>query len=293
MQRTTLAQPTTLSGIGLFSAQPTTLTLRPARAHTGIVFHIGSPTNPITIPAHIDHLSNHPVHPAFASLKPRCTSVGNDQLTIATIEHLLSAIVGLHITDLIIEIDSNTPHTEIPILDGSANDFVHAVIHAGLDQLPESIEPITITKPITIQDPDDEHAFIRIEPADRTSYSYTIDYPQPCIANTTVHWLADTPTYIELIAPARTFCLEHEANAMQAVGLFSHLDPSDMLVLADTGPINNTLRHPHECALHKLLDLIGDLALVGKPMRARVTANRSGHALAHAAARTIVDQHTN
>ncbi len=290
MQRKTINQPTTISGIGLFSALPSIITLCPAPAHIGIVFK----HNNQTIPAHIDHLSTLPVHPAFAQLKPRCTSVANDQSNIATIEHILSAITGMGITDIIIEIESESPHTEIPIFDGSAIEFVRAIEHAGINTLSESIAPLIITQPITIQDPSnqaDEHAFIRFEPADTLSYSYTLDYPQPEIQNATVHWNADQQNYIDLIAPARTFCLKHEADAMHNAGLFTHLKTSDMLVIAESGPLENTLRHKHECALHKLLDLIGDLALIGQPLRAKVTANRSGHALAHAAARTIVDQH--
>jgi len=283
MQRSTLKAPLHFSGKGLFSAQSCSITLRPSRDQRGIVFeHMGE-----QVPAHIDALSDIPVHPAFASMSPRCTGVGNDQINIATIEHLLSALCGLGISDALIEIKSASAHCEIPILDGSAIEFVHAINTSGIETLDTQIEPITICSPIIIEDGD---ASITIEPSERPSFAYTLDYPQPEITNTTVTWESDPTDYANRIAHARTFCLEHEAETMHNAGLFTHLSTSDMLVIAKDGPIDNTLRDPHECALHKLLDLIGDLSLVGRPLHTKVHAIKSGHRMAHQAARAIIDQ---
>lgn len=283
MQRSTLKAPLHFSGTGLFSAQPCSITIHPSHDQRGIVFeHMGQ-----RIPAHIDALSDRPVHPAFASMSPRCTGVGNGQINIATIEHLLSALCGLGISDALIEIESPNAHCEIPILDGSVIDFVHAINTCGIETLDTTIKPITITERIVIEDGD---ASITIEPGDQPSYAYTLDYPQHEIANATVAWNGDANDYAERIAHARTFCLEHEADAMHSAGLFTHLSTSDMLVIAKDGPIDNTLRDTHECALHKLLDLIGDLSLVGRPLHAKLHAIKSGHRMAHQAARAIIAQ---
>ncbi len=284
---TTLAHPVRLSGTGLFSAQPSTLTISPTTTGESGIFFVHNATQ---IPAHIDHLSALPVHPAFAQMSPRCTSVAAGAINIATIEHVLSALIGVGITDAKIEVESNHDHTEIPIMDGSSIDFVNAIISAGTKTLDTSIaptEPITISKTILIEQ---DGSSIIIEPAKSLSYTYTLEYDCPSIADTTVSWQGDPDEYINTIAPARTFCLEHEAQAMRAAGMFTHLTPKDMLVIGDNGPIENTLRHKHECAYHKLLDLIGDLSLVGRPMIAKVTAIKSGHSMAHRAARAIVDQ---
>ncbi|MFG0246993.1 MAG: UDP-3-O-acyl-N-acetylglucosamine deacetylase [Phycisphaerales bacterium JB052] len=282
MQRTTLTQPVTLEGTGLFSAIHTRMTIAPSD-HTGIVFDLMG----TRIPACIDALSLRPVHPVFAQLKPRCTSVGTDTHTIATIEHLMSALTGLGITDATITIESDEPDTEIPILDGSAKPFVDAIVDTGLQQLDEHIEPLIVQEPITVVDAD---ASITIEPSESPEYTYHIDYPNTPIGSARVTWSGDRDEYISHIAPARTFSLQHEAQQMQAAGLFTHLTTSDMLVIGPEGPIENAFRLPEECARHKLLDLIGDLALIGRPLLGRVTATRSGHALAHEAARALVAQ---
>lgn len=283
MQRTTLNGSVRVSGIGLFSAQPISLTLSPVLDQSGIVFkHQGA-----IIPAHINNLSDIPVHPAFAQMKHRCTSICAQSVNIATVEHVLSALAGLGITDALIDTNSDQPQCEIPIMDGSAFDFVNAIQSVGIQQLDTTINPITITQSILIEKGD---ASITIEPADSLSYSYTLEYDHNAITNATVDWDGDANEYINRIAPARTFCLEHEAAAMQSAGMFAHLNTKDMLVLSDAGPIENTLRHKHECALHKLLDLIGDLSLAGRPLCAKVTAIKSGHAMAHRAAAAIVEQ---
>lgn len=283
MQRTTLAQPVTLEGVGLFSAQHARITIAPSDSTRGIYFNI----NNQTIPAHIDALSSRPVHPVFAQLKPRCTSVGSQTNSVATIEHLLSALAGLNITDAMITVESQHPHAEIPIIDGSSKPFVDAILDAGIKTRDEKVNPMIVHKRIKVTDAD---ASIVIEPNDSPSYTYHLDYPSTPISSASVTWTGDQSDYISNIAPARTFSLEHEATQMQAAGLFTHLTPRDMLVIGSDGPIDNAYRLKDECARHKLLDLIGDLALVGAPLVAKVTATRSGHALAHEAARAILAQ---
>lgn len=283
MQRTTLAQPVTLEGIALFSAQHTRVTIAPGTNAQGIVFQIDDQT----IPAHIKALSLRPVHPVFAHLKPRCTSVGNATHSVATIEHILSALIGLGISDATISVENEHAHREIPIVDGSSKPFVDAIMNVGIETQAHPLAPIRVHETISVFDND---ASIVIEPSESPSYTYHLDYPNAPMSSASVSWSGDRDDYIEHIAPARTFSLEHEATQMHAAGLFTHLTTRDMLVIGPDGPIDNAYRLPDECARHKLLDLIGDLALVGAPLIAKISATRSGHALAHEAARAIVDQ---
>lgn len=290
IKRITLNDTIRISGFGLFTAQQTTLIIspkkNPSEHYSGIIFRCDG----VDIPSHIDNLSAIPVHRAFAQMKPRCTSVSCAHINIATIEHVLSALAGLGITDALIEVESTNPHCEIPIMDGSSLNFVNAIRAVGIHALDTEIKPITIAESISIIENDTS---ITIEPADSPSFSYALDYPNQSIPSATVTWDGDADDYIKHIAPARTFCLEHEADALSAAGLFDHLSTKDMLVIGESGPIENTYRHKNECAYHKLLDLIGDLSLVGRPLCAKITAIKSGHSMSHLAAAAIVKQDTN
>jgi UDP-3-O-acyl N-acetylglucosamine deacetylase len=282
VHRITLAQPTKpIAGVGLFSAQDAAVSILPGEPATGIVFTL----NGTSIPAHIDALSSRPAHPIFAQMKPRCSSVGAGSQVIATVEHVMSALTGMGITDAIIDVHAGSDHAEIPIADGSSKPFTDAIINAGTRELEATVDPIRVRQTIEVRDGD---ASIIIEPSDTVSYTYHIDYPNTAIGTASESWAGDRDEYINQVAPARTFSLEHEANQMHAAGLFTHLTPRDMLVIGEDGPIENVFRFENECARHKLLDLIGDLALVGAPLIAEVSATRSGHALAHDAARAIL-----
>jgi UDP-3-O-acyl-N-acetylglucosamine deacetylase len=293
MNRTTLKDSVRFQGVGLFSAQPSAVILSPNTNSTGLNLRFDG----TIIPVHIDSLSDIPVHPAFASMKPRCTSLqstaSQEHINIATVEHVLSALVGMGITDAMIDIHCDQLHCEIPILDGSSLDFARGIKDVGAVILPDTVEPITFTKTIRVEE---GNSSITIEPIshnDTPSYTYALDYTnqsgQSPIASATVTWKNDPQDYLDRVAIARTFSLKSEADAMHNAGLFTHLTTKDMLVISDSGPIDTSFRHPDECALHKLLDLIGDLSLIGRPIHAKITAQRSGHALAHRAARLMVD----
>lgn len=283
MNRVTVNAPVELTGVGLFSAAPATLTIAPADEAGGIVLTHDN----ARIPATVAHLSSRPVHPAFARMSPRCTCVGDEHATFFTIEHVMSALTGLGVTDALLALDAPQPHSEIPIMDGSALEFARMIQAIGLRQIPGAVEPVTLRERIVVESGD---ASITIEPSDAPRYAYTIDYPNDPIQTATVTWDGEPDAYFRDIAPARTFCVKREADLMRSAGLFTHLTTRDMLVIGEHGPIDNDYRLPDECARHKLLDLIGDLALVGGPLIASVTAVRSGHSLAHQAARRIVEQ---
>ncbi len=278
--QTTIGCPITIGSRTLFTDQHSDCTIAPAPAGSGITIEFDGER----AIAHIDTLSNEPAHPAFTSMKPRCTTIRVGDAPVFTVEHILSALTGLGIDNAHITLSAN----ELPIFDGSALPFARAIIESGIVELDEPAAPITVTQPIRVEDGD---SWIEIEPSDTPSYSYTIDYgPDSPVTPATVSWGSDPEDYLARVAPARTFSLEHEVSAMRGLGLFDHFTPRDLLVLSDSGPIDNALNHEHECALHKLLDLIGDLRLVGSPLIARVRAHKSGHALAHSAARAIIDQ---
>ncbi|MFG0306723.1 MAG: UDP-3-O-acyl-N-acetylglucosamine deacetylase [Phycisphaerales bacterium JB040] len=284
--RRTPASDARLEGRGLFTDQPAAVTIRPAETGAGLL--VARPgDDPIL--AHVSTLSSDAPHPAFQRLAPRCTALNLDSGPLFTVEHALSALVGLGVTDALIEADG----PELPILDGSALPYVHALLGAGLTDTDQPAHPLIVTEELTLAD--DRGGSVRVEPADDTAYTYHLDYgPAAPVPPARVSWDATPDDYAANIAPARTYALQSEAEQMQALGLFRHLTPRDMLVIAPPtpdhpgGPIDNAYRFPDEPARHKLLDLIGDLALVGRPIRARITARRSGHALHHQVARALV-----
>ncbi|MCW5755877.1 MAG: UDP-3-O-acyl-N-acetylglucosamine deacetylase [Phycisphaeraceae bacterium] len=275
--RITLRSEATLCGKGLFTGHEATIVFRPAN-HGLRMVRQGQ-----AIAVTCENLDSQPIHPAFAGLQARSTNLAARGQRTATVEHALSALSALGVTDCDIELTG----PEVPILDGSALPFVRAIEHAGLQPLGTGIEPISINKPIAIEQ---GNARITATPRDTPgwSISYTLDYgPDAPIAPQSARWDGSPQAYINAIAPARTFCLEHEAIALQQAGLFQGLSPADMLVIGPQGPIENAYRLDNEPAAHKLLDAIGDLALAARPIQADIACHRSGHALNHQMAKAL------
>ncbi|RMH11337.1 MAG: UDP-3-O-acyl-N-acetylglucosamine deacetylase [Planctomycetota bacterium] len=279
--RRTLARPVGVEGIGLFTESDVQLVIHPAQAGTGLRVRRG----PLEQAGTVDHVSAVPVHPAFATMPPRCTGIDlAPGACVHTIEHVFSALAGLGVTDAIVEI--NGP--EAPIDDGSSTVYVNAIANAGLCDLESSLPgPACPREPIIVGDP----GGVRVEmhPDDRLSMAYHLDYgPNSPITPQSARWDGSPETYQRAIAPARTYSLLDEVQAMTALGLFGRFSARDFLVIGSEGPIDNTFRFPDEPARHKLLDLIGDLALAGLPWpTVRVEAFGSGHALNHEAARAL------
>lgn len=277
--RRTIAAAVRIEGKGLFTDTPAAVVIEPAESGgvTVLLPGVGS------FSATVDHLDTRPAHPAFAAMPARLTSLSPapDAPPVHTVEHLLSALAGLGVTDAHLRIEGGEP----PIGDGSAWLFVGPILEAGLRELGGGVEPIVVRDRIEIaQGP----ASIVIEPAETPSFRYELDYgPDAPIPPQAAEWDGSPSTYAERIARARTFCLREEAEAMHAMGLFAGLTPRDMLVFGPDGPIDNALWVPDEPARHKLLDLIGDLSLAGRPVLGRVVARRSGHAMNHEAARRL------
>mgnify|MGYP002401331716 CR=1 FL=1 len=261
--------------------------IRPAESG-GIRFkRIDLPDQP-EIPAAIAALDPTPVHPAFARMPARCTTLGNGTARIALTEHVLGALRGLGVTDALIEVDG----PEMPIFDGSAGMFTIQIRAIGLADLPAPNTPLQLKDALRVRDGKGGEIAALPRESPGCSFTYHLDYgPNPALPPQSASWdaaAADAPEqFARQVAPARTFSLEEEARAMHKAGLFTHLDFADMLVLGPFGPIDNELRYDDEPARHKLLDLVGDLALAPKPFQADIIATRSGHALNHELARAL------
>lgn len=287
--RQTLTREVAIEGIGLFTEHAVRCVIKPRR-DAGIVFRrVDLPDSP-AIPAAVGALCATPVHPAFAQIPPRHTALANAdhaRAIVYTTEHILAALHAMGITDAAIDLDA----PELPIGDGSAQLFTNAIASVGLVPIDGTIQPLALTEPVGVSSPDGSATITAqpLKPGERPSYTYHLDYgPKAAVPAQTARWQGDPGAFCRDIAPARTFSLAAEAAQMQALGMFRSFTPRDLLVIdADGSPIDNAWRFADEAARHKLLDLIGDLALVGRPLAARITSTRGGHALNHAMARAL------
>lgn len=241
-----------------------------------------------------------PVIPALAQRvvqRPRRTVLAPDAahaaqgLPIETVEHLLSAAAGVGLTDADLLVNG----AEVPMLDGSALPFARALLEAGLARHegdpPPTPPPVRLRAEVRLEEHGPSNAgppaVVVAQPWHEPELvlTYNLDYgpgsPIPAQSFTWVHrWLApDAAGYLKEVAPARTFATAAEADRFRAQGLFGHLRPGEALVIDHSGPVGTSLRFPDEPARHKVLDMLGDLALAGRPIFARVTATRAGHAL--------------
>ena len=270
--RRTPAAAVTLRGIGLFTGAPASLTIAPdAEGRAGIWFlRRGAPA--------VAAVAANVVQPP--ELPGRCTCIGRERNIFLTVEHVLSALVGLGLTNAVITLDG----PEVPMLDGSAQPVAAALAAAGVASVAGNASVVRVLETIRVEDGRGGWAEARPRVKPGTSYRYELDYTAmpggAGLGRQAAAWEGDVAGYMRDIAPARTFCLAAEARAMSGAGLFKHLSPSDMLVIDETGvPVDNTWRLPDEAARHKLLDLIGDVALCGARVHADIVAHRSGHAL--------------
>lgn len=304
-----LASPAMVSGVTLFTATHASLIIRPAPAGHGIVFRRTDLPDQPRIPALISHLIAESRHTVLAAQPEQHAGMGGGGkggAVVHTVEHVLSALAAMGVRDALLDLHG----PEVPIGDGSAKPFTDAIAAAGLgsnaaesgggaaDGGGAAEGTIRITEPMVVTDSTGTARIeaLPLEPGDTApalELEYRLDYgadspiPVQRASLRVVHGEV-CEAYLREIAPARTYCLVEEAQAMQKMGLFRHLQPRDMLVIGEDGrPIDNELRFPDEPARHKLLDLLGDLSLAGRPIIGRVIASRSGHALNHELARRL------
>lgn len=278
--RRTLISAMRVTGVGLFTGKECRVAFSPVAPGTGIT--VSRADTPGVAPATVASLASAP-----PGIPARNTTL-RAGAEILTVEHVMSALAGLGITDVAMELTG----PEMPIMDGSAAPFVRALWEAGLRYIGMDVEPMRISREVTVEGRDGARVVARPRERAGCSYTYELDYgpggfilPQSATLDT---GRVDA-SYAREVAPARTFCTEAEAAAMAKAGLFRHLTPRDMLVIGPQGPIDNAYRFENEPARHKLLDLIGDLALVGCPIQAEIVAHKAGHALNHAMARAIIE----
>jgi UDP-3-O-[3-hydroxymyristoyl] N-acetylglucosamine deacetylase len=235
--------------------------LRPALAGTGIVFHR----------ADLDGFAIEAVGFNVARVS-YATSLMKKGVLISTTEHLLSALVGVGVDNAIVELDN----LELPILDGSAQPFVEMIQRAGLRAQRRKRIYLRILKPIELRE---GGKFIAIYPSNIYSASYTIDFPHPMIGRETFEVELSNGSYLSQIAPARTFGSREDESALRNMGLIRGASRENCIVLTRDGVENPPLRFRDEFVRHKVLDLIGDLALIGRRILGRVVADRAGHAM--------------
>jgi len=272
IRRRTLASERSLSGIGLHSGETVHLRFVPAPAETGIVF-VRSDLGGAKIPALIENAG-----PSFYA-----TVLQRDGATVSTIEHLMAALYAMQVDDLTIEVSAG----EVPILDGSAQPFVAAILDAGFLESDTVRQYIHVTRPVTVTH---EEKRISVHPCPEYRVTYAIDFDHPALGYqelTASLWRADQ--FVEKLAPARTFTFEHEVEALRKRGLARGGSLENAVVVGPAGLLNPPLRFPDEFVRHKMLDLTGDLSLLGRPLRGHVVAYRAGHDLHARLARAIAN----
>ncbi|MDR3773082.1 MAG: UDP-3-O-acyl-N-acetylglucosamine deacetylase [Terracidiphilus sp.] len=256
----TIAEQIEFTGVGLHSGAPVIMRLLPAPAGSGIVFRRTDLDN-FEIPA----TGRNVAKVSYA------TSLMRQGVLISTTEHLLSALIGMGIDNVIVELDN----LELPILDGSALPYVEAILDAGIRTQRRRRETIRVLQPVEVRE---GNKFIGVYPGAGYRIDYTIDFPAPIGRQTACIDLA-AETYGSAIAAARTFGYKADEKRLRDMGLIRGASAENAIVLTARGPENGPLRFEDEYVRHKVLDLIGDLALVGRRIEGHVVAERAGHAM--------------
>jgi UDP-3-O-[3-hydroxymyristoyl] N-acetylglucosamine deacetylase len=262
MHEQTLAAPIEFSGVGLHTGELATMRVLPAPAKKGIVFR------------RVD-LDNFELRADVGSVArvAYATTLMNRGVWISTVEHLLSALYALGVDNAYVELDN----FEVPILDGSALPYTEAIERVGTVQHRTRRNYIRVTKPFILEE---SGKTIAIYPSENFSIEYEIGFKHPLIGHQKLEVEMTADNYRNLIAPARTFGFYHEVQALQASGLVRGGSLENAIVLTENGMLNETsLRYGDEFVRHKILDLLGDFALIGQPVLGRLVANRAGHAL--------------
>ncbi len=261
LQRT-IAREVSFSGIGLHTGNLTTMTFRPAPVNQGITFYrIDLPDRP-AIKADVDHVVD----------VSRGTTIGIGEAKVHTVEHVLAAVAGLGIDNLDIDVDAN----EIPVGDGSSLPFLATLKRAGIVEQDAEREYIQIKTPVYYRNDD---VTLSVLPSDELRVTMTISYDHLAVGTQYASFVITPETFEKDIASARTFCFLREVKMLQEQGLIKGGSLENAVVIGDEAILNDELRYPDEFVRHKVLDLIGDLYLLGRPVRGHVIGVKSGHAM--------------
>jgi UDP-3-O-[3-hydroxymyristoyl] N-acetylglucosamine deacetylase len=262
MNQTTISKPIEISGVGLHTGVEVNLRLRPAPENTGYIF-VRTDLDDFEIPASVEYVS----HCSYA------TTLMRRGVVLSTCEHLLSALRGSGVDNAFIDLDN----IEIPILDGSSEDWVELIEGAGVKELDA---PRRVLKVLQRVDFEEDGRKMSVEPSERFVIECVIDFPHPYIKRQAFTFVMDNGSFGRQIASARTFGFEHEIEMLRKANLALGGSLDNAIVLTNEGMLNETpLRFDDEFVRHKILDIIGDVALIGLPLQGKITAEKSGHAV--------------
>ena len=262
MLQKTIGRSVVLYGLGLHSGVKTGLILEPLPAGQGIRF--GSLTNKETIAAQAEFVEN----------TNHATNLRNGTAVARTIEHLMSALHAYGISNLMVKIGEEVPNT-----DGSAADFCQLIEDAGIVEQEGGVRSLVVGKTIEVRDKEADSSFIRIEPAETFSVTYHMDYPEPIGQQEFTYHHSGAESFREELAPARTFSFIWELESLEKMGLGEGGRWGNVILVDRERIVNTELRFPDEFVRHKILDLVGDVYLLGRPLQGKVTASKSGHRL--------------
>jgi len=268
----TLRRQISCAGIGLHSGNKVTLTLKPAAPDFGVRFR-RTDLGEHEVPASVQHLTAIQL----------ATGLSRNNVSVETVEHLLSALVSLGVDNVLVELNS----PEVPIMDGSAAPFIYLIQEAGLKSLGTSRKYLKIVRPIALSRGDKR---IALYPSEHFKVTYSISYDHPLLRHQSRTLRITEESFIEEIAPARTFTFLKDVEMLRQNGLALGGSLENAVVLGETGVLNNALRFEDEFVRHKILDAVGDLALVGYPVIGHLVAHRAGHALHTEFAAKILDE---
>jgi UDP-3-O-[3-hydroxymyristoyl] N-acetylglucosamine deacetylase len=259
----TLKKAVSCSGIGLHSGEKVHMSILPSKPDTGVVFKRTDLNG-----------SSHDVTASVGNVREVnfATKLGNNGTEIHTVEHLLAVLNGLGIDNAEVHIDQK----EIPILDGSGSPIVYLIKEAGIKKHSVKRTFIKIEEPIEVTDKD---KFIRVVPSDELQISYFIDFNHPVLKKQSFTFINNKVSFINNVAPARTFTFLKEIDYLRNIGLAKGGSLDNAIVVGDDSILNDHLRFENEFVRHKVLDLLGDLFLLGKPLIGHVIAYKAGHSL--------------
>jgi UDP-3-O-[3-hydroxymyristoyl] N-acetylglucosamine deacetylase len=255
----TIGKKVSFKGIGLHSGRSTRITIFPAAADAGIVFRErGDRTR---VPALVDSVVD----------SMNATTLGAGGTRIRMVEHLMAALAGLQIDNAGIEVAGG----EVPAADGSSEPFVIALLGAGRVALRTRRRPVVVTRPVRVGD---SSRWLQVMPSDDFRISYTLDHSHPAVGTQAYEYVPSEDAFVHELAPARTYGFLRDVNALRDRGLALGGSLDNAIVIGEGGPLN-PLRFRDEFVRHKVLDLIGDLALLGRPLIGHVSGHNGGHAL--------------
>lgn len=268
----TVQRPFHFSGTALHSGQEIEVTVRPAPPRTGLLFHRVDLGPQAVIPACVGSV-----------VATNCaTTLGGGGATVSTVEHLLAALWSLGVDNAVIEVDGG----EIPALDGSALPFVTMIEESGLAQQDAPCHPLRVTRTVKLVE---EGRFVILLPSEKFKVSYTIEFDHPVLQKQYHSLTLDAVGFAREISPARTFGFLKDEELLRTQNLAMGVTLHNTIVIGEDGVLNESLRFDDEFVRHKILDLVGDFSLIGRPVCAHVVAMKAGHGLNVAAVRSLLE----